>query len=1303
MSELSSTQIPKPSDEQAFERCNEVLWRLILEDPTAKLYGRRGQKQQGVDILGIRGGESNHLVGIQCKLKSDGRYLDQAEVRKEVKKALTFQPPLSEFIIATTAPTDAHLDQLARELSISASEGRDKNIKISVFGWNDLEREINRFPEARKAFDPSHTPYSELNEDKIDLSSGSIVAGVSTALAPEFDSLRLELQRIKTINAATRSPSVDSEQEQQINDCVELMASDPSGAMGMLRNLENRLSGETNPRIRFRVAANIAACQLELGDVDVAAQGFIDAWELAPEEPKAIGNKAYGLLLKEDFSALKEFARLHIHQNTDNAGLAACYVHSLMEDEKVIDPLVELPEAVIHTPEVAEAHIRWTMRRGEKGAWWQLAICAHLEHPDNEPLVELYASALLDRVLGGEPLQVGRFLDEAEQADAATARRILTRKWQEMLARDCQARPDQATVPLNLIVVLQLLEESQLAVEVGNEAVGQFPDDPTIREYAALMLAQEGASDQALELVSDLEPNRRNVGLRFTLACSSEDWSTVRSLVDNHLEAFPETEQEFINAIRDRAHVELAPAKERRPLLEKAYDQFQGNARAMIALSQCARIHGYIDLATACFVAGLTAFEAKSNEFISRLEIAQEAISRREPGIAADILVDQIPLDRDSAELRLLGQALVNDYPIRDRAVRFFENLTPTVRNLPAFLTLLGVLHFNRGVPKEAIGPFAGAFEHEPSISTLMRLIRAQFSAEERDAVRALLKLEGVDALPGSPLDRIEYCHVLLDFAEGIRAIELAYRALVDGVNQAEVVGKFIGLILKPSPYRPDHSLSVIAPNTWVRLKSSTGDSFEALLGEPESRRWGNKADLDNSFVAQILGFSTGDTIEQINPLTGLVEEWTVGEVKPNWLQAFHHLIGDFNQTFPDAPRFARVPLSEDNIQPVLDQVRRYSANVRRMADLYLVDGLPMAFIAGNEPGAQFGFAHYLISIEEDVRVCRGTHEERSSALTLIKDNNRRGAVLDAFTALHGATLGILPVLTERLGPLAIPSSEFQRLTGMSAEQEALIGEETMTLAYQDGQYVRHVVSPDEHVTNLSQLKTKIEAIEDACIIEPTVIPDNLSEFGEALVGLPFGDAVASGILAHENRLLLSEDMMIRQLSINAFGTKGVWLQVVLMSAVEAGTLGQDSYADSIVHLAAHRHGYVTMGAIDLFSIFQRDNTDRLERLEILYNYLGNRNADLKSHMDVSAQFLNNIWDNGSWHELKLMKATHMLFRALFCRFRGSEWTLWAASLYIRLHHLPRRCLKHWCQGHFLPYQEVQEVVQKLWSGNMHV
>ena len=154
MSELSAAQVPKPRDEQAFERCNLVLWRCILNDERTYLYGRRGQRQDGVDILGCRNGDPNRRVGVQCKLKTDGQLLRAEEVRREVDKATSFHPPLSEYLIVTTAPDDAKIQSLVKDLSATISETRNAPLQISVLGWDNLQLEIQRYPEALNAFDP---------------------------------------------------------------------------------------------------------------------------------------------------------------------------------------------------------------------------------------------------------------------------------------------------------------------------------------------------------------------------------------------------------------------------------------------------------------------------------------------------------------------------------------------------------------------------------------------------------------------------------------------------------------------------------------------------------------------------------------------------------------------------------------------------------------------------------------------------------------------------------------------------------------------------------------------------------------------------------------------------------------------------------------------------------------------------------------------------------------------------------------------------------------------------------------------
>ena len=181
--------------------------------------------------------------------------------------------------------------------------------------------------------------------------------------------------------------------------------------------------------------------------------------------------------------------------------------------------------------------------------------------------------------------------------------------------------------------------------------------------------------------------------------------------------------------------------------------------------------------------------------------------------------------------------------PIRARALDFFQKLDGEVRSHPAYAELQGILHFNRGSPEEAIEPFSEVFEFDSSIDNLMRLVGSHIVCGSREAVDELLKRDGVDDLPGSPLARMNYSHVLLDFGEGERALEVGYRALIDGFEHDVVVMMFMGLILKPSDSRPTDHDDLVTQGTWTRLTSSGGEDYEALVGESESRPWGDKAD----------------------------------------------------------------------------------------------------------------------------------------------------------------------------------------------------------------------------------------------------------------------------------------------------------------------------------------------------------------------------------------------------------------------------------------------------------------------------
>jgi cellulose synthase operon protein C len=122
--------------------------------------GRRGQRQDGVDIFGFRDQDPNRPVGIQCKLKGEGKHLSENEVRDEVKKARNFRPPLKEYFIVTTSPDHGELQRVARELTVETANAGGALV-INVWGWETLEQHITAHPDATNAFDPSYGPHAK--------------------------------------------------------------------------------------------------------------------------------------------------------------------------------------------------------------------------------------------------------------------------------------------------------------------------------------------------------------------------------------------------------------------------------------------------------------------------------------------------------------------------------------------------------------------------------------------------------------------------------------------------------------------------------------------------------------------------------------------------------------------------------------------------------------------------------------------------------------------------------------------------------------------------------------------------------------------------------------------------------------------------------------------------------------------------------------------------------------------------------------------------------------------------------------
>ena len=131
-------QFQKFNDDNVFETFCIKLWSRMLSINFDK-YGRRGQKQSGVDLLGLD--KNTRLwTGIQCKVRRDSLIL--SDITSDIEAAKTLNPKLDTLIIATTASRDNKLQDKIRILQEQHYAERLFGIKIAF--WDDIEEELNK-------------------------------------------------------------------------------------------------------------------------------------------------------------------------------------------------------------------------------------------------------------------------------------------------------------------------------------------------------------------------------------------------------------------------------------------------------------------------------------------------------------------------------------------------------------------------------------------------------------------------------------------------------------------------------------------------------------------------------------------------------------------------------------------------------------------------------------------------------------------------------------------------------------------------------------------------------------------------------------------------------------------------------------------------------------------------------------------------------------------------------------------------------------------------------------------------------
>jgi hypothetical protein len=156
MPTITSSNTPTPKSWDEFEDIVLAAAKLRWNSPDFFRNGRRGQKQDGVDVFG-HDNDGRH-IGVQCKNTVAGVKL--STVKKEIASAEKFTPTLDRLYVATTAKRDGSLQKAIRVLSVERAKAG--LFKVGLLFWDDVSQDLAKdedvffqhFPQLRSSFNP---------------------------------------------------------------------------------------------------------------------------------------------------------------------------------------------------------------------------------------------------------------------------------------------------------------------------------------------------------------------------------------------------------------------------------------------------------------------------------------------------------------------------------------------------------------------------------------------------------------------------------------------------------------------------------------------------------------------------------------------------------------------------------------------------------------------------------------------------------------------------------------------------------------------------------------------------------------------------------------------------------------------------------------------------------------------------------------------------------------------------------------------------------------------------------------------
>jgi tetratricopeptide (TPR) repeat protein len=950
-------------------------------------------------------------------------------------------------------------------------------------------------------------------------------------------------------------------------------------AESLLKRLRERHGAEFNHWQQYRVKANLGAAIFRLGRGEEAANFFLEAAVLEPDDERASTNEVLAHFLLSDDKKAFDLAAERRMRFPDSGRLLSIWITTAPADVPIEELELAVSERLRRDPEVNAALCHKLLIAGRLEAARSCALQAQESGPDWPQGYILGAHCAIGFTLLPPAIQQASTLKRSHAIDegiiAATKARALAEAQSDLhvqaqaLAARCElylfagdsraARADaKQAYRLNPADVgnLLALAQTQLAenkIEVGISTLEQALDIQD-RPDVCMMLSR------ALRVRGAAGDRERSVQLHEKQVLSSLPEMMRPPVAISVIQVLAS------DGTWERASTYLQEAREDLDVVTwqalSAY-VLKGDGHPQDA-------EGRVSEALANLAPGT---HLSTREFLARVLMNMGRLNEALP-LYEELFAYETPAFDPMQLIECAGRLK------RDQIVlNTFDELH---RRTAVDWQLLEIeIHYLRKYhAAKAIDRLSAFLEKHPE-HKLARLARSAIAWEMGRMDLLASRLQDLPEVGEMPVSYIRMALKLLSLGDDAeQTIDYAYRYLKLHFDNAEAHSALIfSVLFLPRGEEKDPNLPVVVEGAAVGYRELPNGPLRWTVLESTSSPDPNfeERSTDDPISVDLIGKKVGDKFVLAPGMIDRVGE--IAQILPKHVRRFQDSLSEMPVRFPaESSNFQSVQIGgadelDLGFATVLESVRQRADQVKEIQEVYLNQPIPVHLYA-----QRFGKNAYTAMIHlaetDSVQIKCSTGDPGSFAAAVQMLEAAKSIVLDLSSL---ATMRLLGV-EDLLGTHTFILSQDSALELRETLIDDLADRKSGTMVYQDGRYTMYEETPERRNERIKRDEEFCETVLANVSIKPHLgLASIEAEQRDTLIKFLGQYGTEAVILAMEpDSVLLTDDLTQGELAAAMFGVRRTWMQAFLVSCIRKGKLTQEGYAQAVAKLIGMRYQIVS-------------------------------------------------------------------------------------------------------------------------------